>query len=114
MLRQMCESGGMVQATNVIVAAEYRERLLAIIGDRNRPLKHVQRMKVIIFSDERLSGRGEVTRRAGVSRLAVWRWRQRYGGLWCKPSESMKRTLGIIARLRRRELHSRLLAPYCR
>ena len=34
-------------------------------------------------------------------------------GLWCKPSESMKRTLGIIARLRRRELHSRLLAPYC-
>jgi len=33
--------------------------------------------------------------------------------LWCKPSESMKRTLGLIARLRRRELHSRLLAPYC-
>jgi len=33
--------------------------------------------------------------------------------LWCKPSESMKRTLGIIARLRRRELHSRLLAPCC-
>ena len=33
--------------------------------------------------------------------------------LWCKPSESMKRTLGNIARLRRRELHSRLPAPYC-
>ena len=33
--------------------------------------------------------------------------------LWCKPSESIKQTLGIIAQLRRRELHSRLLAPYC-
>jgi len=33
--------------------------------------------------------------------------------LWCKPSESMKRMLGNIARLRRRELHSRLPAPYC-
>jgi len=34
-------------------------------------------------------------------------------GLWCKPSESMKRTLGNIVRLKRRELHSRLPAPYC-
>jgi hypothetical protein len=44
---------------------------------------------------------------AGLSVYDCFSW------LWCKPSESMKRTLGIIARLRRRELHSRLLAPYC-
>jgi len=41
----MCESGGMAQTVNVIVPAEDRERLLAIISDRNRPLKHVQRRR---------------------------------------------------------------------
>ena len=47
-------------------------------------------------------------RPAASSPRSAWPMR-----LWCKPSESMKRTLGIIARLRRRELHSRRLAPYC-
>ena len=50
----MCESCGMAQTVNVIVPAEDRERLLAIIGDRNRPLKHVQRAKIILSSAERL------------------------------------------------------------
>jgi hypothetical protein len=40
----MCESRGMAQTVNVIVLAEDRERLLAIIGDRNRPLKHAIRL----------------------------------------------------------------------
>jgi transposase InsO family protein len=44
----------MAQTVSVIVPAEDRERLLAIIGDRNRPLKHVQRAKIILFSAERL------------------------------------------------------------
>ena len=33
----------MSQTVNVILAAEDRERLLAIARDRSRPLKHVQR-----------------------------------------------------------------------
>src|ERR1700731_557290 len=74
----MCESGGMAQTVNVIVAAEDRERLLAIAGDRNRPLKHVQRARIILLSAERLPV-AEVARRAGVSRPAVWRWQRRYG-----------------------------------
>src|ERR1700732_2661815 len=74
----MCESGGMAQTVNVIVAAEDRERLLAIAGDRNRPLKHVQRAHIILLSAERLPV-AEVARRAGVSRPAVWRWQRRYG-----------------------------------
>jgi transposase len=68
----------MAQSVNVIVPAEDRERLLAIIGDRNRPLKHVQRAKIILFSAERLPV-VEVARQAGLSRPAVWRWQQRYG-----------------------------------
>jgi DNA invertase Pin-like site-specific DNA recombinase len=74
----MCESGGMAQTVNVIVAAEDRERLLAIAGDRNRPLKHVQRGSIILLSAARLPV-AEVARRAGVSRPAVWRWQRRYG-----------------------------------
>src|ERR1700730_13759923 len=67
-LRRMCESGGMAQTVNVIVAAEDRERLLAIAGDRDRPLKHVQRARGAFAG-----------RRTGVSRPAVWRWQRRYG-----------------------------------
>jgi transposase len=68
----------MAQTVSVIVPAKDRERLLAIIGDRNRPLKHVQRAKIILFSAERLPV-FEVARQAGLSRPAVWRWQQRYG-----------------------------------
>jgi transposase len=67
----------MAQTSCVILSPDDRERLAAIIADRNRPLKHVQRARVILHSDERLSVL-EVARRAGVSRPAVWRWQQRY------------------------------------
>jgi hypothetical protein len=63
----------MAQTVNVIVAAEDRERLLAIAGDRNRPLKHVQRASIILLSAARLPV-AEVARRAGVKppcRLAL-------------------------------------------
>src|ERR1700704_2599050 len=55
----MCESGGMAQT--FIVAAEDRERLLAIAGDRNRPLKRVQRARIILLSAVPVA---EVSRRA--------------------------------------------------
>jgi len=53
------------------------ERLLAIVGDRNRARKHVQRAQIILFSAER-SSVADIARRAGVSRPAVWRWQTRY------------------------------------
>ena len=40
----MCESMGMAQTVCVLPPAEDRERLLAVVADRNRPLKHVQRI----------------------------------------------------------------------
>jgi transposase len=60
-----------------LVSAEDRQRLAAVLADRNRPQKHVARARIILASAERLDVT-EVARRAGVSRPAVWRWRQRF------------------------------------
>ena len=67
----------MAQTVSPIVSAEDRARLAAIIHDRSRPLKHIQRARIVLFCAERLPVL-EVARRAGVSRPAVWRWQRRY------------------------------------
>ena len=67
----------MAQEVCVIVGMEDRARLVAIINDRNRPLKHIQRAHIILFSADRLPVL-QVARRAGTSRPAVWRWQKRY------------------------------------
>ena len=67
----------MAQTVSVIVGSQDRARLAAIIGDRNRPLKHTQRANIILLSAQRLPVL-EVARRAGVSRPGVWRWQRRY------------------------------------
>src|SRR5271163_4334642 len=74
---RMCESVGMAQTVCVLPPAEDRERLLAVVADRNRPLKHVQRAHIVLCSADRLPVQ-EVARRASVSRPAVWRWQARY------------------------------------
>ncbi len=60
-----------------LVSAEDRQRLAAIVADRNRPQKHVARARIILHSAARLDV-AEVARRAGISRPAVWRWQQRF------------------------------------
>jgi transposase len=67
----------MAQTVSLIVSVEDRARLTAIIDDRNRPLKHVQRARIVLCCADRLPVL-EVARRAGVSRPAVWRWQRRY------------------------------------
>lgn len=67
----------MAQTVSVIIGAEDRARLAAILTDRNRPQKHAQRAKIVLLSGERLPVL-EVARRADVSRPAVWRWQVRY------------------------------------
>src|SRR5258707_15782591 len=44
----------MAQTVSVIVSAEERVRLAAIVGDRSRPLKHVQRARIVLHSADRL------------------------------------------------------------
>jgi transposase len=67
----------MAQTVCVIVSTEDRARLAAIIGDRSRPLKHIQRARIVLSSADRLPVL-EVAKRVGVSRPAVWRWQLRY------------------------------------
>ena len=73
----LCDSVVMAQDICVIVGAVDRARLAAVVGDRRRPLKHVQRARVVLASANR-SPVAEVARRAGVSRPTVWRWQLRY------------------------------------
>jgi hypothetical protein len=56
----------MAQEVCVTVGTEDRARLAAIIADRNRPLKHIQRAQIILFSADRLPVL-QVARRAGAS-----------------------------------------------
>src|SRR5580704_12394352 len=74
---RMCESVTMAQTVCVLPPAEDRERLLAIVADRNRPLKHVRRAQIVLCSADHLPVQ-EVARRASASRPAVWRWQVRY------------------------------------
>jgi len=63
----------MAQTVSVLPPAEDRARLLAIVADRNRPLKHVQRAQIILCSAERLpvlsgaAGRGQPSCRLALA-----------------------------------------------
>jgi transposase len=65
----------MAQTVSVIISPEDRERLSVIAGDRNRPLEHTQRARIILLSARRRPVQ-EVARQAGVSRPTVWRWQR--------------------------------------
>ncbi|KMO13651.1 transposase, partial [Methylobacterium indicum] len=67
----------MAQTVCVTPSAADLAYLSAIVADRARPLKHIQRARIVLLSAERLSVL-DVAQQAGVSRPAVWRWQQRY------------------------------------
>src|SRR5438270_1248103 len=67
----------MVQTVWVIVEAAEREQLAAIVADRNRPRKHVERARIVLASADRGSVQ-QVEHSIGVSRPTVWRWQQRF------------------------------------
>jgi hypothetical protein len=62
----------MAQSVCILLGDEDRLRLAAIVGDRNRPQKHVQRARIVLLSAERLPVLA-VARQIGASRPAVWR-----------------------------------------
>ena len=67
----------MAQTVCIVLGEEDRKRLAAIVGDRNRPQKHVQRARIILLSADRLAVLA-VARQTVASRPAVWRWQQRF------------------------------------
>jgi DDE family transposase/Homeodomain-like domain-containing protein len=52
---------------------------VAIVADRNRPRKHVERARIVLASADRGSAQ-QVAQSIGVSRPTVWRWQQRFAG----------------------------------
>jgi hypothetical protein len=67
----MCYAGRMARSTEVIVTPNDQARLEAVLMDRNRPLKHVQRARIVLLSAGR-SSVAEIAREVGVSRPSVW------------------------------------------
>jgi hypothetical protein len=60
----------MAQTVCVVVDGVERERLAAIVGDRNRPRKHVERARIALASADRKSAQ-HVAQSIGVSRPTV-------------------------------------------
>lgn len=67
----------MAQQIELIVDGRDQALLETIVADRNRPLKHVQRARIVLLSAGR-SSVAAIAREAGVSRPSVWRWQRRF------------------------------------
>jgi transposase len=61
----------------VEVGATDRQRLAAIVADRNSPQKHVWRAQIVLLTADGC-GTTEIMRRTGTSKTAVWRWQERF------------------------------------
>ncbi|MBJ7379105.1 IS630 family transposase [Sphingobium sp.] len=61
----------------VEVTAEDRNRLNAVMADRNSPQKHVWRAHVVLLTADGC-GTAEIMRRSNLSKTAVWRWQERF------------------------------------
>src|SRR6202047_4120561 len=73
----MCCAGLMAQTVCVIVSAVDRERLEAIVVDRNQRQKYVERARIVLASADRGPAQ-RVAQSIGVSRPTMWRWQQRF------------------------------------
>jgi transposase len=68
----------MAQTVCILLSASDRLRLEAVVADRNRPQKHVERARVILASAEPGRPVQRIANQLGVSRPMVWRWQQRF------------------------------------
>jgi transposase len=67
----------MAQTVCVIVSASDRRRLAALVGDRRRQRKHVERARIVLASAG-CPPVQQIAEAVGVSRPMVWRWQQRF------------------------------------
>src|SRR6516164_560868 len=96
----------MREGISIEVSASDRERLAAVVADRNSPQKHVWRSRIILATAEGC-GTAEIMHRAEVSKPCVWRWQERFmregvaGLLRDKDARTVRnfvRRLGMIGR----------------
>jgi len=67
----------MAQSVCVIVSVVDRERLEAIVVDRNQRQKYVERARIVLASADRRAVQ-QIAQSIGVSRPTVWRWQRRF------------------------------------
>ena len=67
----------MAQTVCVVLSVADRRQLEAVIGDRGRARKHVERARIVLSSADRLPVQ-RIAASIGVSRPMVWRWQQRF------------------------------------
>lgn len=67
----------MREGITVEVSAADRARLEAILSDRNSRQKHVWRARIVLLTADGL-GTSAIMRRAGTSKVTVWRWQERF------------------------------------
>src|SRR6516162_4214074 len=67
----------MREGISIEVSASDRERLAAVVADRNSPQKHVWGARISLATAEGC-GTAEIMHRAEVSKPCVWRWQERF------------------------------------
>jgi transposase len=67
----------MRRGIEIRVAADDRARLEAIVVDRNRARKHVERARIVLLSAEGV-GTLSIMRQVGCAKATVWRWQERF------------------------------------
>jgi transposase len=68
---------GMRTGVCIEVSPLDRERLEALVGDRNAAQKHAWRAAIVLLTAEGF-GTNEIMRRTGKSKTCVWRWQERF------------------------------------
>jgi Winged helix-turn helix len=64
-------------AISFTVSPTDRQRLMAVVKDRNAPQKHVWRAEIILLSADG-AGTVEIMRQTAKSKTCVWRWQERF------------------------------------
>jgi Homeodomain-like domain len=59
------------------VAADHRARLEAIVADRDRRRKHVERARIVLLSADGV-GTVSIRRQVGCAKATLWRWQERF------------------------------------
>jgi transposase len=67
----------MRKGVSITVTLADRDRLEAIVRDRNSPQKHVWRARIVLLTGDG-QGTNAITRAIGKDKTVVWRWQERF------------------------------------
>ena len=67
----------MRRGISIILSEKDRQRLDAIVADRNAPQKHVWRARIVVLSTDGF-GTNAIMAATGKAKTCVWRWQERF------------------------------------